>query len=98
MSLNDRDMELWEFAVAVLPWLRGCRGRALTDKRRATLEALIAAAESLEEENRAECVSCGEESDDRCPASKRSCGHHCNHSWSHDVCDWCGKRWGGIDA
>lgn len=30
----------------------------------------------------------------RCPASKRVCGHHCNHSWSHDHCDWCGETWG----
>lgn len=25
-----------------------------------------------------------------CPLSKQPCGHHCNHSWSHDSCCWCG--------
>lgn len=29
-----------------------------------------------------------------CPKSKKPCGHHCNHSWSHDVCCWCLKEWG----
>jgi hypothetical protein len=29
-----------------------------------------------------------------CLKSKRDCGHHCNHSWTHDECCWCGKEWG----
>lgn len=29
-----------------------------------------------------------------CPKSERPCGHHCNHSWTHDACDWCGQEWG----
>jgi hypothetical protein len=29
-----------------------------------------------------------------CPESKRPCGHHCNHSWTHDRCDWCGTEFG----
>jgi hypothetical protein len=33
--------------------------------------------------------------DDKCPNSERPCGHHCNHSWSHDECCWCGKEWEG---
>jgi hypothetical protein len=41
-----------------------------------------------------ECVSCGEYFGDAdieyCPKSQRKCGHHCNHIWSHDACDWCG--------
>ena len=41
-----------------------------------------------------ECVSCSEYFGDAdieyCPNSKRSCRHHCNHVWSHEVCDWCG--------
>lgn len=41
----------------------------------------------------AECASCGED-DIKCPKSKRPCGHHCNHSWTHDVCCWCGDSWG----
>jgi len=38
-----------------------------------------------------DCVPC-EQDDPRgeCPASKRTCGHHCNHIWTHDKCDWCG--------
>jgi len=46
-----------------------------------------------------ECVSCAmkdEEGREKCPKSKRECGHHCNHSWSHDVCCWCHKKWGEI--
>lgn len=42
-----------------------------------------------------ECLSCGEECEkNECPESKRECGHHCNHSWSHDECCWCGKEFG----
>jgi hypothetical protein len=42
-----------------------------------------------------ECISCGENAPkNECPKSKRDCGHHCNHSWSHDECCWCGKEWG----
>jgi hypothetical protein len=39
------------------------------------------------------CSSCGEEMPEgECPDSRRTCGHHCNHSWSHDHCDWCKKN------
>ncbi len=42
-----------------------------------------------------ECISCEEESEkNECPESERSCGHHCNHSWTHDECCWCGYEWG----
>lgn len=42
-----------------------------------------------------DCASCGEGMPrDECPQSKRPCGHHCNHSWTHDGCDWCGKEFG----
>lgn len=44
-----------------------------------------------------ECGSCGETVIDECPASRRPCGHHCNHSWTHDHCDWCGKDFGPDD-
>lgn len=38
-----------------------------------------------------ECVSCGEGMPlHECPNSERPCGHHCNHSWTDDICDWCG--------
>lgn len=41
-----------------------------------------------------ECYSCGEMPTHECPASQRPCGHHCNCSWIHDHCHWCGKEWG----
>lgn len=28
-----------------------------------------------------------------CERSRRMCGHHCNHSWTHDACCWCGEEW-----
>ncbi len=36
-----------------------------------------------------ECYSCGEGIEEACPKSARACGHHCNHIWTHDECDWC---------
>lgn len=49
-----------------------------------------------------ECGSCTEGVDDisdtpACPESKRPCGHHCNHVWTHDECDWCGAVFGADD-
>lgn len=41
-----------------------------------------------------ECASCGELPKNDCKESKRPCGHHCNHSWTHDKCCWCGKEFG----
>lgn len=45
-----------------------------------------------------ECISCdcGDEMGEHefCPKSRRACGHHCNHSWTHDHCCWCGQEWG----
>jgi hypothetical protein len=44
------------------------------------------------------CHACeyepGSEEAERCPKSRRPCGHHCNHSFSVDICDWCAKEWG----
>lgn len=40
-----------------------------------------------------ECISCGSKHADKCPKSRRPCGHHCNHSWSHGECCWCWKLW-----
>lgn len=38
-----------------------------------------------------ECYSCGENDPlNECPNAERICGHHCNHIWTHDLCDWCG--------
>ena len=40
-----------------------------------------------------ECISCDEElPKNECSNSKRNCGHHCNHVWTHDECCWCGKE------
>jgi len=42
----------------------------------------------------ADCDSCGEgEPLNECPRSKRPCGHHCNHIWSHDCCHWCATEY-----
>jgi hypothetical protein len=41
------------------------------------------------------CTSCHENApQNECPKSERDCGHHCNHSWSHEECCWCNKTWG----
>lgn len=46
-----------------------------------------------------ECYSCGEKTPaGECPKSKRPCGHHCNCSWVHDHCHWCGREFGDVDA
>lgn len=43
-----------------------------------------------------ECLTCGEEcaewAGEQCPKSKRKCGHHCNCTWTQDVCCWCDKK------
>lgn len=41
-----------------------------------------------------ECLTCGEvdNAEGECPNSKRPCGHHCNCSWIHDCCHWCGAE------
>lgn len=43
----------------------------------------------------ADCDSCGDGDHELCPNSKSRCGHHCNHSWSHERCCWCEKTWEG---
>ncbi len=46
-------------------------------------------------ENENECASCGQQDPpNECGASRRPCGHHCNHIWTHDCCDWCGAEVG----
>ena len=39
-----------------------------------------------------DCLECGEDDAEQCPKSEKACGHHCNHIWTHDACDWCGKE------
>lgn len=52
------------------------------------------------------CISCEEDCEPdnpvdpdefMCSKSKRPCGHHCNHSWSHEECCWCGRVFGITD-
>lgn len=52
------------------------------------------------------CISCEEDPDPddpadyddyKCSKSKRPCGHHCNHSWSHEECCWCGHVFASIE-
>jgi len=45
------------------------------------------------------CGSCGEHGPKlgECSASKRICGHHCNCSWTHDECCWCGEEFGEVE-
>jgi len=45
------------------------------------------------------CLTCGEVDANgqpyltgECPRSDRPCGHHCNCSWVHDCCHWCGAE------
>ncbi len=53
-----------------------------------------------------ECDTCteGAGKPNECPNSKRPCGHHCNCSWVHDCCHWCGgeligdDEWIGVEA
>lgn len=41
------------------------------------------------------CISCEEKCPTgECSAKQSTCGHHCNHSWSHDRCCWCGAEFG----
>jgi hypothetical protein len=44
-----------------------------------------------------DCLSCGERVADTCTYSEVECGHHCNHSWTHDACCWCGRTWGEVN-
>jgi len=47
-----------------------------------------------------DCLSCMEDmgnleiANERCAKSEKSCGHHCNHSWTHDGCCYCGNVFG----
>ena len=44
-----------------------------------------------------DCDSCDQEPEIKkheCFKSKRSCGHHCNCSWTQDECCWCGEKFG----
>lgn len=50
----------------------------------------------------AECMTCTEVAEPlgvespECLKSQRKCGHHCNHTWTHDKCCWCGKEFGEV--
>jgi hypothetical protein len=40
------------------------------------------------------CLSCEtpEARRNECPRSTRICGHHCNCSWTQDICHFCGAE------
>jgi hypothetical protein len=41
------------------------------------------------------CFSCTEGNPEgECPNSNLSCGHHCDCSWTQDICHYCGKEFG----
>lgn len=45
-----------------------------------------------------ECLSClNDLPPDECLESMLVCGHHCNHTWTHDECCWCGASFGDED-
>jgi len=45
-----------------------------------------------------DCLSCQEDlPKNSCQKSERPCGHHCNHTWTHDSCCWCGEIFGDED-
>ena len=51
-----------------------------------------------------DCISCDcvradpDWEEEVCPKSKKDCGHHCNHSHTHDGCCYCLKEWGPEEA
>lgn len=50
---------------------------------------------SVQDEVDTDCIACGEEcARNECQNSMTKCGHHCNHSWTHDSCCWCLVSWG----
>ena len=53
--------------------------------------------EQPEQPEEDECFTCGEGGFplNECPKSERQCGHHCNCSWVHDCCHWCGVEFHG---
>lgn len=58
---------------------------------RGLLRDVLAGGDVLDEE----CSTCAEGGYPKgeCPASRRPCGHHCNCSWVHDCCHWCGGEY-----
>lgn len=47
-----------------------------------------------------DCITCEallNEPIDRCPKSRKKCGHHCDHAWTHDQCCWCRAVFGDED-
>ena len=44
------------------------------------------------------CLDCEQDEPDHvCTKSKKLCGHHCNHGWTHHACCWCKESWGGVE-
>ena len=67
----------------------------MTDDKNSGADKIVGASDGLAA---SDCISCSEgEPKGECQHSKRQCGHHCNHSWTHDACCWCGKEYGEAD-
>ena len=80
MEREDREMTFEEWVIETF-------GEEFLQETKKQYETLV---QELQED----CLSCGGENEEICPNSAKVCGHHCNHSWTHDVCCWCGKEWG----
>lgn len=65
---------------------------------RARLQRIVGTTwDTCENASNVGCESCMELiENDRCTGSQRECGHHCNHSWSHEACCWCDKTFGEV--
>jgi len=74
---------------------KSCKGRSYNSDQSDCKECFKDANAVINDELDDECISCSEGLEqNECPQSKRVCGHHCNHSWSHDQCCWCNKEFG----
>jgi len=93
-ALHDGGFERWYLdRVRVYPCHDGKPWRPASWPE---VDQAIHAAEASkrEEDTTGECLSCSDAREEEvCPKSKRACKHHCNHSWSHDECCWCGQTW-----
>lgn len=85
---SDELSEVRSFTLDELQEIRG----DMTAPVRNCLEKLGFLRESVVESVAgAICIACaGQPDDEPCTKSKRSCGHHCNHTWEDKPCCWCG--------
>lgn len=83
-------LRLFEFALAkrAMANLRRSGGRYIGEMSNA----------QIDRPDTPGCEDCAQRrmgyDEDVCSKSQKTCGHHCNHSWTHDACCWCPARWG----